>query len=392
MEDEDIREFAARTGERKKSAEAKLAILMYGLRDAPGIFAGAGNAFKEEHYAYDNGNWGVSKRRSVPSELLLPGDIVVKLHIRPDSPLTLIRDGGRLFVRQGDHYLTECMFLQPPAFWAHTTRRGIPARNIAQLYGHSALNFNIFSGCEFHIAGRGCAFCSVNETVDRANPVARVKRVEDLADTCELATRHDTFKYLIMTGGSYINRDREFDRNVEILREIRHRLPWNGEIRGNVSFLPPRDHTKLAMLAELQVENPSFNLEVWDQRNFARICPGKEEYCGFAHIIQSLLYLREIYGPGRVWSNFVAGIVPLEDLRAGFAFMTDHGIVPGANIYHAEVGSAIGRSLGTVDKDYITGLYRFAAELYHRHGFKPYFDAAVLRNSLANEFYEGLLE
>ena len=29
------------------------------------------------------------------------------------------------------------------------------------------------------------------------------------------------------------------------------------------------------------------------------------------------------------------------------------------------------------------------AELYHKYNYKPFFDAGVLRNSLANEVYEG---
>lgn len=30
-------------------------------------------------------------------------------------------------------------------------------------------------------------------------------------------------------------------------------------------------------------------------------------------------------------------------------------------------------------------------ELYYKYDYKPFFDAGVLRNSLANEVYEGLL-
>ena len=71
--------------------------------------------------------------------------------------------------------------------------------------------------------------------------------------------------------------------------------------------------------------------------------------------------------------------------------MAEHGIIPGANIYHAEVGSFIGNSLGKIDEDYVLELYRHAAELYYKYDFKPFFDTGVLRNSLANEVYEGLL-
>lgn len=103
------------------------------------------------------------------------------------------------------------------------------------------------------------------------------------------------------------------------------------------------------------------------------------------------MYLENMYGPGKVWSNFVAGIVPLEDFKDGFTFMAERGIIPGANIYHAEVGSIIGNSLGRIDENYVLGLYRHASELYYKYDYKPFFDAGVLRNSLANDVYEGLL-
>ena len=116
MESEIIK-FAERIEERKNSARAKLSILVYGIQDAPEIFSDLEGNFKEEHYAYDNGNWGISKSRLVPTEMLLPGDIIVKLHIRPDSPLTLTKEEGRIFVKNGTRYLT----LMQKSLW--TTRK-----------------------------------------------------------------------------------------------------------------------------------------------------------------------------------------------------------------------------------------------------------------------------
>jgi hypothetical protein len=87
------------------------------------------------------------------------------------------------------------------------------------------------------------------------------------------------------------------------------------------------------------------------------------------------------------WDFFhpILGICPV---RSG---MAENGIIPGANIYHPEVNSSIGSSIGRIDKEYIRDLYSFAAELYTKYNYKPFFNASVLRNSLANEYYEGLL-
>lgn len=387
----DLESFIGRAEERRSSASVKLKLLIYGVKDNPQVFVKYERVFKEEHYGYDNGNWGVDKNRLVPSEIVLPGGIVSKLHIRPSSPLEIAEDSGRFFLKENGRYLSEFMLIPRPNFWNNTTSSGIPTKKLAQLYGLNCMNINIFAGCEFWSIGKPCQFCSVKNAVKRDEQVEIVKNPQDLAEVCEFASKYDRFNYIIITGGSHLNTDEEFDKHLEVIKAVKDKLPWNGRIKGNVAMMPPRTLSKLPLLYENGIDNPSFNIEVWPQANFEKICPGKAQNVGFKHIIKALLSLRDIYGPGKVWSNFVAGIVPLDDMKAGFRFMAEHGIVPGANIYHAEVGSRIGKSMGVIDKDYILSLYRFAAELYHKYDMKPYFDAGVLRNSLANEAYEGLL-
>ncbi len=389
--DKNVEEFIARKDERKNSANAKLKLLVYGVKDNPEIFEKYQSLFKEEHYAYDNGNWEVDKNRLTPSEVLLPGGIVSKLHIRPDSPLTLVLENDKLYIKNEKEYLSEFTFIPRPNFWDYKTSKGTPTKKLAQLYGLNCMNINIFSGCEFHNVGLPCKFCSVKNAVRRDDPVEIIKSPDELAEVCEFATKYDDYNYIIITGGSHLNTDEEFDKHMEVIKAVKDKLKWNGKIKGNVAMMPPKTISKLKELYDIGVENPSFNMEVWPKSNFEKICPGKEKYVGFDNVVESLLYLRDIYGDGKVWCNFVAGLVPLEDMKAGFKFMAEHGIVPGANIYHAEVGSVIGKRLGRIDEEYILELYRYASELYHKYNYKPFFDAGVLRNSLANEVYEGLL-
>lgn len=386
-----LKTFIGRVDERNVSAYAKLKLLVYGVQDNQSIFHDYESYFKEEHYAYDNGNWGVDKNRLTPSELLLPGGIVSKLHIRPNSPLTLVSDKGRLFVKNGDKFLSEFRFIPRPNFWSYSTSYGTPTKKLAQLYGLNCMNINIYSGCDFWEVGKPCKFCSVKSAIKRADPVKVVKQPAELAEVCELATKYDEFNYIIITGGSHLNTDEEFDKHLEVVNAVRSKLPWNGRIKGNVAMMPPRTISKLISLYNSGVDNPSFNIEVWPKSSFESICPGKTEYVGFDHVVESLLYLKDIYGSGKVWSNFVAGIVPISNMKDGFRFMAEHGIIPGANIYHAEVGSFLGKTPGIIDENYVLSLYRYASELYYKYSYTPFFDAGVLRNSLANEVYEGLL-
>jgi hypothetical protein len=171
-----LEQFTADTGNRKLSAQAKLDLLVYGVVDNSELFLEYANIFKEEHYAYDNGNWGVDKNRLTPTELVLPGGIVSKLHIRPDSPLRLEDDNGTLLIFNENKVMSEFQFLPRPNFWEYSTSIGTPTKRLAQMYGLNCLNFNIYSGCEFQSQKVGCQFCSVHETVSR-NESVKIKKL-----------------------------------------------------------------------------------------------------------------------------------------------------------------------------------------------------------------------
>ena len=379
--------------ERRDSALVKLKLLVNGIKDARSIFNKLNN-FKEEHYGFDNGNWGINKGRKVPSEVILPGNIVSKIHIRPDSNLTLNIENGQLFITENGHFLSTCETLAAPHFWKYKTKSGIHTKELAHFYGQNCLNFNIYSHCQFFDVGKQCRFCSVNETQKLHNNVVVYKTEDDLKDVCELATKHDDVKWFLMTGGSYLDSDKEFNRHLKVLDKIKKSLPknWEGRFKGNVSLMPPKDISLIKKIFDIGVDHPSFNLEVWPKTEFEKYCPGKAKYVGFEHILKSYKFAVELYGDGKVWCNFVAGLVDLKKQKEGFTVMAENGVIPGANIFHPEVGSSIGNSRKTPNEDYIIDLYNHAGDLYRKYNYKPFFDASVLRNSLANEAYEGLLK
>lgn len=369
-------------------------MLAEGLQDDPQLFDWLWNEFgpfKEDNYAYDNGNWGVEPGRRVPSERELPGGIVVKVHVRPWSRLRLVYSEGELLVVDGQNELSPARLLPRPAFWELCTSRSTPAYRLIQLYGATCVNVNIFSGCQYFRVDSQCQFCSVQPTQARFRQVVVRKSPDELREACALGVEHADIQWYLQTGGSHLNSDEEFANHVTVLRAVREVLPWGGRIRGNLSTMPPRDLKRLADLQEVDLDHPGFNLEVWPREAFEHFCPGKAAYVGFDHIVAAFDELARLLGPGRGWCNFVAGLVPLEDMKRGFDFVAERGIVPGANVYHPDVGSSLGDSVRSPSVAYIVELYRHAAELYHRYGYRPFFDSRVLRNSLANEAYDGLL-
>lgn len=376
----------------RDSTILKVKILSYGFRITEAAEALIDKTVKEEHRGYGDSHWGVKKTTKIPSEIMLPGNIVVASHIRPDSRLCLDAENGKPVITEKGVKVSDVSFIKRPKIWSHKTKSGINMKKIANFYGRDCLNFNIYSGCEFWDNGVPCKFCSVKPTQLKYGEVEIKKQAGDIQEVAKLAFKlEDKINFVIVTGGSYLDGDKDFEMAIIALKEIQKEIPksWKGVIKGNVALMAPRTIKKIDELMATGIEHPSFNLEVWGKKYFNYVCPGKAKYRGLDHIMEAYKYGVKKYGRGVFWVNFVGGLNDLKTLKKGFTHMAKMGVVPGANIFHPDVGSILGTKRKSPSPEYIIELFRHAAKLYHKYGYKPYFDEKCLRNSIANEAYLG---
>ena len=376
----------------RESTVLKAKILSYGFRMSEKVKPLINERVKEEHRGYGDSHWGVEKDAKIPAEIMLPGEIVVATHIRPNSHLCLEVKNNKPIMIENGNKISDVDFIDRPKIWSKTTKSGINMKKIANFYGRDCLNFNIYSGCEFWDKGLPCKFCSVKPTQLRYGEVEIKKTVKDISEVAKLAFKiEDKINFVIVTGGSYLDGDREINEVIPVLNEIRGAIPesWKGIIRGNVALMAPQNIEKIDELMATGIEHPSFNLEVWGRRYFNYMCPGKARYRGLDHILETYKYGVEKYGRGKFWVNFVGGLNSLDALKNGFSYVAKLGVVPGANIFHPDVGSILGKKRKSPSPEYIVQLFRHAAKLYHKYDYLPFFDEKCLRNSIANEAYLG---
>lgn len=376
----------------KNSTIVKAKLLSFGFQMEDEVESYINEDVKEEHRGYGDSHWGVKKSIKIPAEIMLPGEIVVASHIRPNSPLLLKFKNGKPIITENGKKITDVEFLERPKIWSRDTKSGINMKKIANFYGRDCLNFNIYSGCEFWDAGMPCKFCSVKPTQSRYGEVEIKKTAKDIEEVTKLAFEiENKINYIIVTGGSYLDGDKEIDGVISTLNAIGKGIPssWKGKIKGNVALMVPQTIEKIDELMATGIEHPSFNLEVWGKRYFEYICPGKAQHRGLEHILETYRYGVGKFGRGVFWVNFVGGLNSLDVLKDGFTYMAELGVVPGANIFHPDVGSVIGQKRKSPSPEYIIELFRHAAKLYHKHDYLPFFDEKCLRNSIANEAYKG---
>lgn len=382
----------------KNSAALKLQLLLNGIRIDDSAYVGIGDIYKEYQYGYNDSNWvKQAKRQVIPSELVLPGEIVVAPHLRPTSPYLIKRIGETMYVideRTGIPVST-MEYLPRPKIWDMKLSDGTPIKKYLNVYGANCLNLFIVANCDFWNEGMPCVFCSLQPTQNLHKEVVVNKSLDKIEEAIALAFENEQdWGYMIITGGSLKNRKMETKRYINVLRVIQKHIPqrWDGRIKGNVALLPTNNESDLIQLFETGIEHPSFNMEVWGHNLFKSYCPGKEKYAPFESLVETYKKAVKIWGAGQVWCNFVGGISPIADLKEGFRYMADLGVVPGANIFHLDP-SAVGVKLGLSEpsEEYVFEMYSCLSALYKEYDYLPFFSQSVLRNSLANEMYYGWL-
>ena len=382
----------------KKSAALKLKLLINGIRIDDSAFFGLGDTFKEYQYGYNDSNWiKQAKRQVIPSELVLPGEIVVAPHLRPTSPYIIKRERETMYVIDDskDKVVSTIGYLPRPKIWDIELSDGSKLKKYLNVYGANCLNLFIVANCDFWNEGMPCVFCSLQPTQNLHKEVVVHKSLDKIEEAVSLAFENEeNLDWMIITGGSLRDRAMEFKRYHDVLSVIQKHIPqrWNGKIKGNAALLPTNNEKDLFQLFETGIEHPSFNMEVWGADLFKSYCAGKEKYASFNSLIETYKKAVKIWGQGEVWCNFVGGISPIQDLKEGFRFMVDLGVVPGANIFHLDP-KALGGKLGLKEptEEYVIEMYECLSSLYKEYGYKPFFSHSVLRNSLSNEMYHGWL-
>lgn len=382
----------------KRSSKLKLKLLINGIRIEEQAMEGVGSKYKEYQYGYNDSNWiRQAKYVTIPSELILPGKIVVAPHLRPSSPYLIKKIDGKKYIvdEQTQEAISEVEYLQRPKIWDLTLSDGTKLKEYLNVYGANCLNLFIVANCDFWNEGKPCVFCSLQPTQKLHQEVVMYKSLDKIEEAVKLAfDNDDTLDWMIITGGSLRNRKAETERYCNVLNIIKKHIPkrWNGIIRGNAALLPVNDNQYLERLHDTGIEHPSFNLEVWGHERFANYCPGKEKYASFGSLLETYKKAVKIWGAGKVWCNFVGGISDIDDLKAGFRYMADLGVVPGANIFHL-YPKAMGVKLGLQEptEEYVVQMYECLTTIYKEYGYKPFFSQKVLRNSLSNEMYNGWL-
>jgi hypothetical protein len=342
-------------------------------------------------------------RVGIPYMLVTPDGMHCRIKINAASPWSVTGarvEGYRLGHADGRAVPVD---FEPAQRWmAGLTRDGIPRAHAGVTQHGDMIIVNVAPGCEYFVAPKAdgismrCTFCTYGAPDERTKHLGQVMgrtaipaptslRLQEVLDAVLEQTEIATI-YLV--GGSLTDPREEGDRFVELARSVqavnRGRVP----VTCGSGALP--EESLRALWDDRLVDAICFNLEVWSEPLFARVCPGKNRYVGYHRWIESLERAVSLWGRERVYSAMVAGVelgpdVGLEPGEAtelalrGAEDLCARGVMP----IYSPYWPAAHKNLA---EDY-SGLRRFFEDLqlgYHRirrgHGLR-FWDGFVTRRS-----------
>lgn len=296
-------------------------------------------------------------RFKVPEEIkissgpfsLLP--TVVSVRVDPASPYFVSSgdSGAVLYLKQGNAepiYLADVEFPPIPDWYSHTLENGKKPGEIAPVIEWGYLIYiTVFRNCQYFGKDEECAFCDINHNWRQqklaGRPYTGIKSIDEIIEVMSWIDKEDqTAKVYTITGGSVLTdlkKKGETDFYFQYAEAIEKHFPgrWMGKM---VTQAWEKEDLKRFKDVGIQVYHP--NYEVWDERLFKLICPGKERFIGRENWIRRIIESVDIFGPSHVIPNFVGGVElskpwgfetvdeAVQSTSDGLDFFMSHGVVP----------------------------------------------------------------
>ena len=191
-----------------------------------------------------------------------------------------------------------------PAYYRHELSNGKTVMETAPTIQWGYLIYlTVLRLCQYFGAKEECRFCDINHNwrqhKQAGRPYTGIKPVEDVLEALAIIAEHDdgASHAYTLTGGSVTSKVdglAEADFYGRYAQAIEERFPgrWIGKV---VAQALPREDVQRYKDYGISIYHP--NYEVWDERLFSIICPGKERYVGRAEWHRRILDAAEVFGP-----------------------------------------------------------------------------------------------
>lgn len=372
------------------SGHLKLCLLSQGLNiENKSLFQS--KEFSENQFPYGYSTELVKNFSRTPSEIILPQEVIVGLHLKRESPWSLkVQSKNKdIYLAYKDKKITRVLFDTKPSFYGEKLSNGISAEKVSVMYGPFILSFFSRGWCYYFLKNKQCKFCSLAPTRKGLGSENIISITPDLAEEVvklAISSMGKNIHYINYCSGSHMNNDLGVSSQIELLKRTKKVAPKS--VKHHMLTMPPNNPKLLEELLEAGLDTLNFAIEVFDKKLFKKICPGKQKFYGYEKFLDILEIAVSIFPKNKVYVNFVGGLEPIASMNKTFEYFSKRGITPSVNIFHPDPESEFSK-FPAPSIDYLLELASNLSAVYSKNNFKPIFERGGTRNSIDTEVFRG---
>lgn len=201
----------------------------------------------------------------------------------------------------------------------HATEKGIPFGRFGTVHG-PYLALSPTNHCSFLGTRDQCRFCGVVAPPDEQAGLT----VDDVLEAIRIARAEHPVNIVYLSIGHLASED----GGVAFLEPYVRAIKKHFDILVSVDALPPKDNSWIDRTYGMGVDSVSYNLEIYDEKLFATMCPGPARAIGRQRFLDALSYATTVFPSGGVTCHLIVGLEPLESTLTGIDELTKRGILP----------------------------------------------------------------
>lgn len=344
-----------------KSIILKTEILRYGLQRTPALEEVGKWCLPETHWQFE---WDREEHKEEEIQVerhLLPelfqfrDGTTTKLAINSASPYKVKEVDGKYTLLRDDESVEEVVFPPVPKWILKKLKDGTPMSSVASRESVNTFCVNILQHCQYWDTGDECRMCNMGymkHIRETGRDLKISKTPEQIAEAAFEAQKEEGWiGHVRLSGGSLINRSKETERYVKVILAIKEAIGRKRDTLYGELVSQALDEKDAARAYDTGIEGVQWNMEVWEEKLWPIMVPGKSKFVGRDKWIDCLIKALDFWGEGKVSTSFVAGVETVQpygfktvdeavkSLLGGFEWLLTHGVVPRYAIWVNVLGS-----------------------------------------------------
>lgn len=246
-------------------------------------------------------------------------DVLLSINhrVNKESAYEIVKkDKGYALLKNKKLITTEIIAMQIPE-WYYTRVGNIDFSKYFVLEGKRFLHL-AYKGCAFSSTEK-CKFCSTKRRIAGTDNSPN-EIIKAFGLVCEKISAD---VQICLGGGTYIPFSENVQYFVQIIKGIRS---IDADIPIWVECIPPTIE-EIDKLIDAGATAFGFNIEIWDQKNRERICPGKSKVL-LDEYLNAMKHVLDRLGPNRVGSCIIVGLDSYNSELEAIDALIDIGVEP----------------------------------------------------------------